>query len=153
MSQRSGEPSQRDFRRRCKERRDHTGHAPTTAARVLTTMDAAASSPNKRYCRISMPLSGVGRNKSYCRVSVHLPGPRLAVTNHTAESCWHFSAEPRPQQIVIPSLGDSFRPTLSRKLCPNSPRARTPEGARPFESNVLCPVQGPSLHEREASTP
>ena len=37
-----------------------------------------------------------GRNKSYCRVLVALSGPRLAVTNRTAESWWLFLAHVWP---------------------------------------------------------
>ena len=38
----------------------------------------------------------LGRNKSYCRVLVALSGPRLAVTNRTAESWWLFLAHVWP---------------------------------------------------------
>ena len=48
----------------------------------------------KSYCRSFWP--SLGRNKSYCRVSVALSGPRLAVTNRTAESWWLFLAHVWP---------------------------------------------------------
>ena len=70
----------------------------------------------------------LGRNKSYCRVSLALSGPRLAVTNRTAESWWLFLAVTNrtaeswwpflahvwPYQILLPNLGGSFWPTLGR---------------------------------------
>ena len=43
-----------------------------------------------------------------------LSGPRLAVTNRTAESRWLFLAHVWPEQIVLPGLGGSFWPTLGR---------------------------------------
>ena len=55
-----------------------------------------------------------GRNKSCCRVSVALSGQLLAGTNRTAESRWLFLAKSWPEQIVLPSLGGSFWPTLGR---------------------------------------
>ena len=42
-----------------------------------------------------------------------LSGQRFAVTNRTA-SWWLFLAHVWPQQIVLPSLGGSFWPTLGR---------------------------------------
>ena len=38
----------------------------------------------------------LGRNNSYCRVLVALSGPRLALTNRTAESWWLFLANSWP---------------------------------------------------------
>ena len=66
--------------------------------------------------------STLGRNKSHCRVSMARPGPRLAVTNRAGESSRHIPAKSWPQQIVIPSLGGSSRPTPGRKLRPTSSR-------------------------------
>ena len=43
-----------------------------------------------------------------------LSDPRLAVTNRTAESWWLFLANSWPEQIVLPSLGGFFWPTLGR---------------------------------------
>ena len=54
------------------------------------------------------------RNKSYCRVLVALSGPRLAVTNRTAESRWLFLAHSWPLQIVLPSLNAFFWLTFGR---------------------------------------
>ena len=55
------------------------------------------------------------RNKSSCRVLVALSGQVLAVTNRTAESWWLILwPNSWPQQIVLPSLGGSFLPTLGR---------------------------------------
>ena len=65
-----------------------------------------------------------GRNKSYCRVLVALSTPRLAVTvafSGTLLAIESRNAEFRglllfhvwPQQIVLPSLGGFFWPTLS----------------------------------------
>ena len=41
-----------------------------------------------------------------------LSGPRLAVTNRTAESWWLFLAHVWPQQIVLAGLCGSFWPRL-----------------------------------------
>ena len=53
-------------------------------------------------------------NKSYSRVLVALFGPFLSARNRTPGSWWLFLAQSYPQQIVLPGLGGSFRPTLIR---------------------------------------
>ena len=56
--------------------------------------------------------SAFTRNKSYCRISEALSGLDLAVSNRIVEARGLFLIHAWLQQIVLPNLGDSFRPKL-----------------------------------------